>query len=399
MDSFVSYKVFLRKGVDDLDTGNRKKVLVVDDSAFMRKLISDFLLGHPEIEVVGTARNGKDAIEKVLTLKPDVVTMDIEMPLMDGLEALQEIMTNCPVPVVMLSSTTKAGAENTMLAMEYGAVDFIAKPGGAISLNLHEVREEIVGKVIVAANVHLSTLARKAAIQRPMKSAIPRNRTPMPQLQTDPSLISNFRYQTKGAPKNKVSKARKTFVIIGTSTGGPRALQEVLTQLPVSIGVPILVVQHMPPGFTKSLADRLDSLCAIQVKEAVNGEFLENGTAYIAPGGKHLKMQKLGLGYAVRLDDIDPPRMGHRPSVDVLLESAAEHADVNFVTVIMTGMGYDGKEGMGVLRSTCRTVTIAESAKTSVVYGMPKAIKEAGFADEVVDLQDIPDSIMKIIKA
>ena len=133
----------------------------MDDSAFMRKLISDFLSGHPEIEVIGTARNGKDAIEKVLTLKPDVVTMDIEMPLMDGLEALQEIMTNCPVPVVMLSSTTKAGAENTMLAMEYGAVDFIAKPGGAISLNLHEVREEIVEKVIVAANVHLSTLARK----------------------------------------------------------------------------------------------------------------------------------------------------------------------------------------------------------------------------------------------
>ena len=198
---------------------------------------------------------------------------------------------------------------------------------------------------------------------------------------------------------NKISKTGKTFVIIGTSTGGPRALQEVLTGLPASIGVPILVVQHMPPGFTKSLADRLDGLCDIHVKEAEDGELLENGTAYIAPGGKHLKMIKKGMTYYVRLDAVDPPRTGHRPSVDVLLESAAENTELNFLTVIMTGMGYDGKNGMEVLRKNGKTITIAESAKTSVVYGMPKAIKEAGFADEVVDLHDISESIIGIIKS
>jgi two-component system, chemotaxis family, protein-glutamate methylesterase/glutaminase len=199
--------------------------------------------------------------------------------------------------------------------------------------------------------------------------------------------------------KNKFSKMGKTFVILGTSTGGPRALQEVLTGLPASVGVPILIVQHMPPGFTKSLADRLDGLCAIHVKEAEDGELLETGTAYIAPGGKHLKVMKKGMSYCVRLDTVEPPRMGHRPSVDVLLESAADNNDLNYLTVIMTGMGYDGKNGMELLRKNGRTITIAESAKTSVVYGMPKAIIEAGLADKVADLEDISELILENIKS
>ncbi|WP_399633214.1 chemotaxis response regulator protein-glutamate methylesterase [Sporosarcina sp. SG10008] len=365
----------------------------------MRKLISDFLSGHPEIEVIGTARNGKEAVEKVETLKPDVVTMDIEMPIMDGLEALKEIMSRNPLPIVMLSSTTKMGAENTMLAMEYGAVDFVAKPGGAISLNLHEVKEEILGKVIAASEVRLATLTRKITGRR-LTQVISSNPVtkPVGKVAEIPTFIPS-RSQLTNASKNKIPKTGKTFVIIGTSTGGPRALQEVLTGIPALIGVPILVVQHMPPGFTKSLADRLDGLCDIHVKEAEDGELLENGTAYIAPGGKHLKMMKKGMFYYVRLDAVDPPRAGHRPSVDVLLESAAENTELNFLTVIMTGMGYDGKNGMEVLRKNGKTITIAESAKTSVVYGMPKAIKEAGFADEVVDLHDISESIIGIIKS
>lgn len=382
-----------------MSTGSRKKALVVDDSAFMRKLISDFLSGHPNIDVIGTARNGKEAIEKVRTLQPDVVTMDVEMPIMNGLEALREIMDKHPVPVVMLSSTTKIGTENTMLAMEYGAVDFVAKPGGAISLNLHEAKEEILGKVMAALGVRMSTLTCKIPSQRLVTPIVPKPMSkPIESKVELPSSISLPRRMTS-MKKNKISKSGKTFVIIGTSTGGPRALQEVLTKLPASIGVPILIVQHMPPGFTKSLADRLDGLCNIHVKEAEDGEPLENGTAYIAPGGKHLKMKKSGMNYFVKLDAVDPPRMGHRPSVDVLLESAAENTDVNYLTVIMTGMGYDGKIGMEVLRKNGRTVTIAESAKTSVVYGMPKAIKEAGFADEVVDLHDISESILEIIKS
>ena len=385
--------------MDDLGTGSRKKALVVDDSAFMRKLISDFLSGHPDIDVIGTARNGKEAVDKVRTLQPDVVTMDVEMPVMNGLEALKEIMDKHPVPVVMLSSTTKIGAENTMLAMEYGAVDFVAKPGGAISLNLHEAKEEIVGKVIAALGVRMSTLTRKMPSRRLATPIAPKPISkPIDRKVELPSSASLPRPMTS-MTKNKISKSGKTFVIIGTSTGGPRALQEVLTGLPASIGVPILIVQHMPPGFTKSLADRLDGLCNIHVKEAEDGEPLENGTAYIAPGGKHLKMKKSGMNYFVKLDAVDPPRMGHRPSVDVLLESAAENPDVNYLTVIMTGMGYDGRIGMEVLRKNGRTVTIAESAKTSVVYGMPKAIKEAGLADEVVDLHDISESILEIIKS
>ncbi len=382
-----------------MGTGSRKKALVVDDSAFMRKLISDFLSGHPDIDVIGTARNGKDAIDKVRILKPDVVTMDVEMPIMNGLEALKEIMDKHPVPVVMLSSTTKIGAENTMLAMEYGAVDFVAKPGGAISLNLHEAKEEILEKVMAALGVRMSTLTRKMPSQRFATQIVPKTMgKPIEPKVELTSSVSLPRPMTS-MMKNKISKSGKTFVIIGTSTGGPRALQEVLTGLPASIGVPILVVQHMPPGFTKSLADRLDGLCNIHVKEAEDGELLENGTAYIAPGGKHLKMKKNGMNYFVKLDVVDPPRMGHRPSVDVLLESAAENTDVNYLTVIMTGMGYDGRTGMEVLRKNGRTVTIAESAKTSIVYGMPKAIIEAGFSDEVVDLHDISESILEIIKS
>lgn len=375
-----------------MNIGSRKKALVVDDSAFMRKLVSDFLSGHPEIEVIGTARNGKEAVEKVISLKPDVVTMDIEMPIMNGLEALKEIMAYHPVPVVMLSSTTKIGAENTMLAMEYGAIDFVAKPGGAISLNLHEVKEEILGKVIAAAEVEMSKLTRKATNRRLNE--------PTPKETTNylVGTTSNDREQSINVSRINSKKTNKTFVIIGTSTGGPRALQEVLTSLPASIPTPILIVQHMPPGFTKSLADRLDGLCDIHVKEAEGDELLENGTAYIAPGGKHLKIKKIGMNYFAQLDAVEVPRMGHRPSVDVLLESAAKSNELNYLTVIMTGMGYDGRSGMELLRGSGRTITIAESAKSSVVYGMPKAIKEAGLADQVADLENIAGLILKNIK-
>ena len=380
-----------------MNRDNRKKVLVVDDSAFMRKLISDFLSGHPEIEVIGTARNGKDAVEKVLSLKPDVVTLDIEMPIMNGLEALKKMMTDHPVPVVMLSSTTKIGAENTMLAMEYGAIDFIAKPGGAISLNLHEVKEEIIEKVIAAAEVDISKVTKKFTNLRLIESAPSKLTNQSIRTTSEIALTSNDEKESINVSRIN-SRITKTFVIIGTSTGGPRALQEVLTGLPASISAPILIVQHMPPGFTKSLADRLDGLCDIHVKEAEDAELLENGTAYIAPGGKHLKIKKIGMNYYAHLDAVELPRMGHRPSVDVLLESAAKSNQLNYLTVIMTGMGFDGRNGMVLLRESCRTITIVESAKSSVVYGMPKAIKEAGLADQVADLENIAGLIVQNLK-
>jgi two-component system chemotaxis response regulator CheB len=364
---------------------NIKKALVVDDSAFMRKIISDFLNSHPYIEVIGTARNGEDAIKKVKELKPDVVTMDIEMPKMSGLEALKMIMQECPVPVVMLSSTTKSGAENTVLAMEFGAVDFIAKPGGAISLNLHEVREEIIEKVAQASGVPISKLTSR--LKEPPKAVGKTNE--LPEQKNIPEL---------GTIK-KFTQSGRSFVMIGTSTGGPRALQQVLTKLPATIDAPILIVQHMPAGFTHSLAMRLDGLCQIRVKEAEDGEQIVNGTAYIAAGGKHLKVKRLGTSYFLHLDEIEPTRLGHRPSVNVLLESVSEIKNHNFLTIILTGMGSDGKEGLEKLKRNGRTFAIAESEQTAVVYGMPRAIVESGLADEVVDVHQIASRITEIVKS
>lgn len=369
-----------------------KKVLVVDDSAFMRKLISEMLAKHPQLEVIGIARNGKDAVAKVIELQPDVITMDIEMPLMNGLEAVKQIMEQQPTPIVMLSSTTETGAENTIIAMDYGAVDFVAKPGGAISLNLNEVEQEIVKKVVAASKVKISNL-----VKRPYTVAetVQETNSELVEKRTEP--FRSFNEQIDLLRLKKITKAHETFVIIGTSTGGPRALQEVLTRLPSTINAPILVVQHMPPGFTKSLAQRLDGLSDIRVKEAEDGEVLLKGVAYIAPGGKHLKFEKCPSGYAVQLDDTEPPRKGHRPSVDVLLESAASKQELRYVTAIMTGMGQDGTKGMQQLKAACLTTTIAESEKTSVVYGMPKSITEAGLADRVVDVQSIAATITEIL--
>ncbi|KXH80000.1 chemotaxis response regulator protein-glutamate methylesterase [Sporosarcina sp. HYO08] len=349
----------------------RKKVLIVDDSAFMRKLLTDFLTGHPSLEVIGVARNGKEAVEKVKALKPDVVTMDIEMPVMNGLDAVREIMAHTPVPIVMLSSTTTDGAENTMLALEYGAVDFIAKPGGAISLNLHDVKDEIIQKVLAALQVQRTSLTRKKDI-----------------LKKDFNSVTPAFYNVG-----------KTVILIGTSTGGPRALQEALKKLPATIQAPILVVQHMPAGFTKSLANRLNGLCDIHVKEAEDGELLVNGTAYIAPGNYHLSIKKVGTSYCVNLDNERSPRMGHRPSVDVLFESAAQYENLNVAAVVMTGMGQDGMRGLKLLKKSVKTVSIAESESSSVVFGMPKAVIEAGLADMVADVQDIPKYLIDLIKS
>ncbi|MDW0109210.1 protein-glutamate methylesterase/protein-glutamine glutaminase [Sporosarcina aquimarina] len=365
-----------------LDTNNSKKVLVVDDSAFMRKLITEIVSSHPLLDVVGTARNGKEAIEKVRLLHPDVLTLDIEMPVLDGLSALQEIMKENPLPVVMLSSTTKEGAENTIRAMEYGAIDFIAKPGGAISLNLRESEKIIVNKVFNAAQIDMSKVLHRRSTASPK---IPSAIIPKEAINTD---------KEGGHPRSAVKK----FIVIGTSTGGPRALQQVLTTLPEDINVPILIVQHMPAGFTKSLADRLNTLCDITVKEAENGELIEKNIAYIAPGGKHMKVKRIGISYAIHLDKEEPPRMGHRPAVDVLLESIAKLPELKFVTSIMTGMGHDGLEGMKILKNNCNTYTITESEESSVVYGMPRAIYDAGLADMSAHVQNIGKLLTERVK-
>lgn len=348
------------------------KVLVVDDSAFMRKVITDFLSKHPQIEVVGTARNGKDALEKISSLRPNVVTMDVEMPVMNGLEALKTIMENAPLPVVMLSSTTKEGAENTILAMQYGAVDFVTKPSGNISLDLYKVKEQLIEKVVLASRANLRGIKKRDFSQT----------------------TASYRPVSYSRIEVQPSTKRKKIVCIGTSTGGPRALQQVLTHLPKQIAAPIVIVQHMPKGFTKSLAQRLDSLCEISVKEVEHQEELKQGTAYIAPGGAHFTVVPSSRSLVAHLD-YSPPRNGHRPSVDVLFESVSELQEYEKIAVIMTGMGADGTAGLKVLKEKGYTKAIAESEETAVVFGMPKAAIATQLVDDVVPLEQIADTIMK----
>lgn len=356
-----------------------KKILVVDDSAFMRKLISEFLSEHPDLEVIAFARNGHDAVKKAIELKPDVITLDIEMPEMGGLEALKLIMDKQPCPVVMLSSVTKEGTDITLKAMEIGAVDFIAKPSGTISLDLHTIKGILIEKVLAAAKANISmkpVLTAKSAVS---ESFI--------------SINSGWR-EGKILPSSyeKVDK----IVLIATSTGGPRALQHVITKLPATLLAPVVIVQHMPPGFTKSLADRLDSLSAMRVKEAEDGEILQKGTVYIAPGGYHLTFRKNAVSIAIALDQTDPEG-GHRPAANVTFRSASAIQGVEKVTVIMTGMGADGVDGLIKLKETSVVKAIAESKETCVVYGMPKAAIATHLIDEIVPVDEIAVTIVKYV--
>lgn len=337
----------------------------------MRKMITDLLEEDKRIQVIATARNGQDALEKIKQFNPDVVTLDVEMPVMNGLDALKTIMEITPKPVIMVSSTTKEGAENTVLAMSYGAIDFIAKPSGAISLDLHKVQGELIEKVILAASVKLTKLLPTEKKEK----VVTIEQKPLER-------------------KHQKRLSDKKIVAIGTSTGGPKALQQVLTKLPENFNAPILIVQHMPAGFTKSLAARLDSLSKVTVKEAEDGEVVKKGVAYIAPGGYHLKVRIVGTTLAIQLDQ-SPPENGHRPSVDTMLTSLATISNYSIITVIMTGMGSDGSKGLVKLKNTGDVVAIAEAEESSVVFGMPRAAIKTNKIDEVVHLNDIAASIEK----
>lgn len=365
---------------------NKIKVLVVDDSSFMRKLITDILEKNYQIEVIGVAKNGREAIEQTLFLKPDVITMDVSMPVMNGIEALRIIMKECPTPVIMLSSTERQSTDYRMVTMANGAADFIAKPGGSISLNLSEVENQLVNKIIKVAQITFQkTVTSVPKISKKKHKALESYK------KVGDEVVSRY----LGC---EISQKYKSFVIIGTSTGGPRALQEVLTQLPPQIGAPILIVQHMPKGFTKSLAERLNRLCRISVKEAEQGELIEDDIAYIAPGGSHLKIKKEGVNVFIHLDKSEPPRKSHRPAIDVLFESAAHCNGIQFITVILTGMGDDGKEGLAYLKNEkSDTISIAESEQTAVIYGMPKAVIEAQLVDEIVEIDAIANVLQRIL--
>lgn len=377
-------------------------VLVVDDSAFMRKFISDLLSEDSRLYVTGTARNGEDALKKIRELKPDVVTMDVEMPVKNGLEALKIIMQEQPLPVVMLSSTTSEGTENALTAIQYGAIDFIAKPSGSISLDLDKIKNELISKVISASEVkrkHLEHfgLNRKISIKFGNNySKIELNETSvLPEKirkDLDPLAVQSLALHSKTA-----GFPLKKLVCIGTSTGGPRALERVLTKLPEDLDAGILIVQHMPAGFTKSLANRLNAMCRISVEEAQDGDLVKKGTAYIAPGGFHLKVKQTGANLSLKIDQTEI-RNGHRPAVDVLFESVSCIEGYQKLAVIMTGMGSDGSSGLKTLKEKDRFVkAIAESEETSIVFGMPKAAIAANLIDEILDVDQIAASIMKFV--
>ncbi|UUI01522.1 chemotaxis response regulator protein-glutamate methylesterase [Oceanobacillus jeddahense] len=349
-------------------------VLVVDDSAFMRKMITEILTEDGRFHVAGTAVNGADGVNKVKKLHPDVVTMDVQMPKLDGLEALKQIMKECPAPVVMLSSETRKGADYTIQAISTGAVDFITKPSGAISLDIKKVEKEICDKVYTAATVKVHKKINGAE-----------KHVPIEQIQQPLTL------------PEKPSLSSKKLIAIGTSTGGPRALQKVITALPKNLRVPVAVVQHMPPGFTASLSERLNQISQVAVKEAEHGELMKKGTVYIAPGGYHMEVKSSGMALIISLNQ-QPPDNGHRPSVNMLFRSLCALKNYQIVTCILTGMGNDGTLGLKELKKVnSHVLSLAETEETAIVYGMPKSIIKEGLADYQVPLNQMASQLSNLV--
>jgi two-component system chemotaxis response regulator CheB len=369
------------------------RVLVVDDSAFMRKIITNILTASSDIEVIGKAKNGREAIEKVTELRPDVVTMDIEMPVLDGIQALGYIMSECPTPVIMLSGGASAHADVTITAFQYGAVDFILKPSGNISLDMAKIKDELIKKVKAAANVEVRKLGfiEEKKLKGPKKS-----RTQEVIDQSESNIVDEQARRIKREPVQK--NGAKKIVIIGSSTGGPRALQQVIPLLPSNLHAPVLIVQHMPPGFTKSLAERLNMQSLIKVREAMEGDILQSGTVYIAPGDYHMtvKQQRINgeLKEVIALSKGEKVQ-GVRPSVDVLLNSITSIYGQNSLGVILTGMGSDGSDGIKKLKMAGGKV-IAEDESTCVVYGMPRSVIDQKLADYILPIDRIAESIAQI---
>jgi two-component system chemotaxis response regulator CheB len=335
------------------------RVLVVDDSALMRKLIPSILARDSEIEVVGTAMDGEFALKKVEELRPDVVTLDLEMPRMDGMETLRLIMRRAPLPVILFSTHSKEGAYSTLKALALGAVDFIAKPTDAAAGHLEKIADTLIEKIKVA---------KRASGRKLPPATVPLDPTP-PKKGARPSL-----------PPTRV-------IAIGVSTGGPNALQYVLSQIPADFPCCILVVQHMPEGFTEMFAKRLDECCALDVSEAKSGDLLLAGRVLICPGNRHMMVRRMPRGDMAVLSDSAPVN-GHRPSVDVLFHSVAQEFSLSAVGVLMTGMGEDGAEGLGVIKAA-GGFTIAQSEETCVVSGMPRAAITRGHANRVIALEQI----------
>ncbi len=422
------------------------RVMIADDSAFMRMVLKKLFSGADDFEVVGVAHDGQEAVEKVKKLHPDLLTMDVSMPRLNGLEALEIIMRDNPVPVVMFSALTQDGTAATIKALEIGAVDFISKTSGPIS-TIDGIQDKILRKCRMAASANVrprdsklsnekkkkketghtienyketqgrisrqlpmagkpanklkqSQSARERLVMPTAKEVLKRDREKLPQVRQGLKPVFVKRSAPKQNDDGVISiescpQGASKLVAIGTSTGGPKALQAVITRLPGNLPCGVVVVQHMPKGFTRSLAERLDSISEISVKEAENHDVIQPGHVYIAPGDYHMTVQPVGDHKEIILNQ-DPPLGSHRPAVNVLFDSVVQFGK-NVVSVIMTGMGCDGAEGMKKIDAAGGYI-IAEDEESSVVYGMPKAVVDMGIADEVIPLSDIARAIVDAVK-
>ncbi|WP_138430808.1 protein-glutamate methylesterase/protein-glutamine glutaminase [Fodinibius saliphilus] len=344
------------------------KVLVVDDSAFVRKLLKKELNKQKDIEVVGTALNPYIAREQIAKLKPDVITLDLEMPRMDGLSFLSKLMKHHPIPVVVVSSLTPKNSENALTALRLGAVDVICKPGSAYSTQ--NISREIIQAVRAAS---VASFDNNFSVSK-----------------TKPKATGG-----QNVPKARLKKTTKKIIAVGASTGGTKALEAVLPHLPANLPG-MVIVQHMPPVFTKSFAERLNSVCTVDVKEAEDGDWVRPGQVLIAPGNYHMLIRKKGAKYYTQIKQ-GPPVHHHRPSVDVLFNSVAEAAGINATGVILTGMGSDGAKGLLAMKEE-GAHTIGQDEKSSVVYGMPKVAHEVGAVSETLPLSEISDAIVSRTK-
>ncbi len=349
-------------------------VLIVDDSSFFRRRLTEMIDQCPGLRVVGTASNGREGVAKVLELKPDVVTMDYEMPVMDGISAVREIMAKQPTPILMFSSLTYEGARVTLDSLDAGAVDYLPKNFDEISRNSVELKDKLAERIKMVAKARRKPVAPST----PVRAAAPLSKPVREAASATPA--------TKEQPPRTATRARKNYslVAIGTSTGGPVALQKVLSALPANFPFPIVLIQHMPATFTSAFAERLNSLCKIEVKEAIDGDSLRPGVALLAPGGKQLMISKGGKVKVLPGDE----RVNYKPCVDITFASAANVYRDQVLALVLTGMGSDGCEGAKLLKQSGASVWAQDEA-TSVIYGMPMAIAKANLADEILALQQI----------
>ncbi len=366
-----------------MDVMKKIKVLVVDDSALVRQVLTGIFNDTQDIEVVGTAADPYDAREKIKKLNPDVLTLDVEMPKMDGVTFLGNLMRLRPMPVVMVSTLTQQGAEVTLRAMEYGAVDFVAKPKLDIAEGLREYAAEISGKVRMAAQARVRPLERKVVKASATQAGVSAKHSADVILQS--------------AARRQHFRTTDRIIGIGASTGGTEAIKDVLRDIPPDIQAGIVVSQHIPAAFSKPFAKRVDGVTALSVCQAEEGQQILPGHVYIAPGDRHLLVERDGARYVCRLND-GPPVNRHKPSVDVMLRSLAQNAGPNAIGLMLTGMGDDGAAGMGELKAEGAPI-IVQDEKTSVVWGMPGEVHKRGFADEVLPLSRIGGRLLELLPA